>query len=196
MGNRQSMPAASGWPALGTVTAYAAAILPFAYALMSLYWALGGHGLVSTTGGYAEQFPRRGGMLPVVIALAATLAKVAGGLLALALVRPWGRAVPRRWLLAGSAVASARLRAQRWGRSGDPDARPGRSSLKDGWHAGAHRHQGDPSRQYDADHEKGSPTVLKPVSYAGCWRVSKVLLFLRIEWRRDGRVSGRRSAVH
>jgi hypothetical protein len=48
----------------------------------------------------------------------------------------------------------ARLRAQRWGRSGDPNARPGRSSLKDGWHAGAHRHQGDPSRQYDADHER------------------------------------------
>jgi len=48
-------------------------------------------------------------MLPVVIALAATLVKAAGGLLALALVRPWGRAVPRRWLLAGSAVASAVL---------------------------------------------------------------------------------------
>src|SRR6266576_1230229 len=105
----QSAPAASGWPAAGTVTAYAAAIVAFAYALMSLYWALGGHGLVSTIGGYAEQFARRGGILPVVIALAATLAKEAGGLLALAMVRPWGRAVPRRWLLAGSAVASALL---------------------------------------------------------------------------------------
>jgi len=40
---------------------------------------------------------------------AATLAKVAGALLALAMVRSWGRAVPRRWLLAGSAVASALL---------------------------------------------------------------------------------------
>ena len=76
------MPAASGWPALGTVTAYAAAVVAFAYALMSLYWALGGHGLVSTTGGDVEQFARRGGIVPVVIALAATLAKVAGGLLA------------------------------------------------------------------------------------------------------------------
>jgi hypothetical protein len=37
------------------------------------------------------------------------LAKVAGGLLPLALVRPWGRVVPRRWLLAGSAGASALL---------------------------------------------------------------------------------------
>src|SRR6266496_3660529 len=96
---RSSSPADLGWSALGTVTAYAAAIVAFAYALMSLYWALGGHGLVSTIGGYAEQFARRGGILPVVIALAATLA----------MVGPWGRAVPRRWLLAGSAVASALL---------------------------------------------------------------------------------------
>jgi hypothetical protein len=105
----QSAPAASGWPAAGTVPAYAAATVAFAYALMSLYWALGGHGLVSTVGGYVEQFARRGGALPVLIALAATLAKVAGGLLALALVRPWGQMVPRRWLLTGSAGASALL---------------------------------------------------------------------------------------
>jgi hypothetical protein len=91
------------------VTAYAAAIVAFAYALMSLYWALGGHALVTTIGGYVEQFARRGGALPVLISLAATLAKVAGGLLALALVRPWGRMVPRGWLLSGSAGASALL---------------------------------------------------------------------------------------
>ena len=109
MGTGQSVPAGSRWPAVGTVAAYAAAIVAFAYALMSLYWALGGHGLVSTVGGYVEQAARQGGILPVVIALAATLAKVAGGLLALALVRSWGRVVPRRWLLAGSAVASALL---------------------------------------------------------------------------------------
>ena len=108
-GKGQSAPAASGWPAAGTVTAYAAAIVAFAYALVSLYWALGGHALVSTVGGYVEQFARRGGALPVLIALAATLAKVAGGLLALALVRPWGRIVSRGWLLAGSAGASALL---------------------------------------------------------------------------------------
>jgi len=76
---------------------------------MSLYWAVGGHGLVSTVGGYVEQFARRGGAVPVVVALAATAAKAAGGLLALALVRPWGRVVPRRWLLAGAAAASALL---------------------------------------------------------------------------------------
>ncbi|HLK02543.1 MAG TPA: DUF3995 domain-containing protein [Streptosporangiaceae bacterium] len=91
------------------MTAYAAAIAAFAYALMSLYWALGGHALVSTIGGYAEQFAGRGGAVPVLLALAATLAKTAGGLLALALVRPWGEMVPRGWLLGGSAGASALL---------------------------------------------------------------------------------------
>jgi hypothetical protein len=106
--NGQSMPAASGWSAVGTVTD-AAAIVALAYALMSLCWALGGHALVGTIGGYVEQFARRGGALPVLVALAATLAKVAGGLLALALVRPWGRVVPRGWLLVGSAGASVLL---------------------------------------------------------------------------------------
>ena len=45
----------------------------------------------------------------MLIALAATLAKVVGGLLALALVRPWGRMIPRGWLLSGSVGASALL---------------------------------------------------------------------------------------
>jgi Protein of unknown function (DUF3995) len=102
-------PAASGWAAAGTVAAYAAAVVAFGYALVSLYWAAGGDGLVSTFGGYVEQFARRGGAVPVLVALAATVAKVAGGVLALALVRPWGRVVPRRWLLIGSAGASAVL---------------------------------------------------------------------------------------
>jgi hypothetical protein len=106
---RSAVPAASGWRAVGTVAAYAAAVAAFAYALVSLYWAVGGDRLVSTVGGYVEQFARHGGAVPVLVALAAAAAKVAGGLLALALVRPWGRVVPRRWLLAGSAAASVLL---------------------------------------------------------------------------------------
>lgn len=90
------------------VAAYGAAVVAFAYAVVSLYWAFGGLGLVSTVGGYVQSFARRGGAGAVLVAAAATLAKAAGVLLALALVRPWGRAVPRRWLLtlavAGSAV--------------------------------------------------------------------------------------------
>src|SRR5215467_16322686 len=108
-GRERSARAASGRWAVGTVAAYAAAVAAFAYALVSLYWGLGGHALVATVGGYVEQFARRGGALPVLVALAAALAKVAGGLLALALVRPWGRVVPRRWLLIGSAGASVVL---------------------------------------------------------------------------------------
>lgn len=105
----QPVPAATGRPAAGAVMAYAAAVIAFAYALISLYWAVGRHGLVSTVGGHAAQLADRGGAFPALIALAATLAKVAGGLLALALVRPWGRIFPRGWLLAGSAGASALL---------------------------------------------------------------------------------------
>ena len=105
----QPAPAASGWPAMGTVTAYAAASVAFGYALMSAYWAVGGHALIGTIGGYVQQFAHRGGALPALVALAATVAKAAGGLLALALVRPWGRVVPRRWLLTGAAGASALL---------------------------------------------------------------------------------------
>ena len=99
------------WPraAAGAVTAYAAAIAAFSYALVSAYWALGGHGLVSTVGGYAAQFAHRGGAAAALLALAAMVAKAACGLLALALVRPWGRVIPRRWLRAVSAAASLLL---------------------------------------------------------------------------------------
>ncbi len=108
-GDGQSTPAESGWPAVLTVSAYGAAIIGLAYALVSLYWALGGHALLSTVGGYAENFARRGGAVAVLVALGATLAKLVGGVLALALVRTWGRAVPRRWLLIGSAGVSVLL---------------------------------------------------------------------------------------
>ena len=60
----QSAPAASGWPAVGTVTAYAAAIVAFAYALMSLYWALDGHALVSTTADTWSSSPAGAGHFP------------------------------------------------------------------------------------------------------------------------------------
>jgi hypothetical protein len=106
---RSAVPAGTGWHAAGTVAAYAAAVVAFAYALVSLYWAVGGHRLLSTVGGYVEHFAREGGAVPVLIALAAVAAKVIGGLLALALVRPWGRVIPRRWLLAGSTAASVLL---------------------------------------------------------------------------------------
>ena len=99
----------SGWPAAGVIAAYAAAVVAFGYALVSLYWAAGGRALLSTVGGYVEHLTHQGGAVPVIVALAVVLAKVAGGLLALALVRPWGQVVPHRWLLAGSAAVSLLL---------------------------------------------------------------------------------------
>jgi hypothetical protein len=105
-GKGRPTPAASRWLVLSTAAAYAAGVVAFAYALVSLYWALGGRGLISTVGGYVEQFARRGGAAPVLAAWAVTVAKTAGGLLAFALVRPWGRLVPRVWLLTGSVGAS------------------------------------------------------------------------------------------
>jgi hypothetical protein len=71
VGNEQSAPDATGSYEARSVPAYAAAILAFAYAVVSLYWAVGGHALVSTVGGYVEQFARRGGALPVLAALGA-----------------------------------------------------------------------------------------------------------------------------
>lgn len=107
---RSGRPAASVTsPAVGAAAAYAAALAAFAYALVSLYWALGGHGLIGTVGGFAEQAARRGGAGATLFALAAVAAKVLGGVLALALARPWGRAVPRAWLLIAAAAASALL---------------------------------------------------------------------------------------
>jgi hypothetical protein len=101
--------AAPGRCALPAVVAYAAAAVAFGYALVSLYWALGGRGLISTVGGYVQQFAHGGGVVPVLVALAVAVAKVGGGLVALALARPWGRVIPRGWLLIVSAGTSALL---------------------------------------------------------------------------------------
>ena len=79
----------------GTVAAYGAAIVAFGYAAVSFYWAAGGRGLLSTVGGYAEHAAQHGGGAAVALGLATAVVKVAGGLLALALVRPWGRVLPR-----------------------------------------------------------------------------------------------------
>lgn len=93
----------------GVAAAYAAAVLAFAYAAVSMYWAAGGTALLSTVGGSIEDIGRHGGLPAVALGLASAGLKLAGGILALALVRPWGRAIPRAWLLACAAGASAVL---------------------------------------------------------------------------------------
>src|SRR4029450_12262968 len=71
-------------------------------ALPSLYWALGGTAGLDTVGGAIDELARTRDPAGIVLGLGAGVLKVAGGLLALALVRPWGRAIPRRLL--GGAV--------------------------------------------------------------------------------------------
>ena len=114
---RAQAPPPIGWSAAGTVAAYAAAIVAFAYAPVSLYWAAGGHGLLSTVGGYVEQLARQGGALPVLVALAAVVAKVAGGLLALALVRALGDS-------SSAPVAAAQFRGGQCDRAFQPALAP------------------------------------------------------------------------
>jgi hypothetical protein len=88
------------WPA------YGACLLAAAYAVVSFYWAFGGTAGIGTLGGRLEELGRQGDPAVVWLAGIAGVLKVAGAVLALALVRPWGRVVPR-WLLSGVAWVGA-----------------------------------------------------------------------------------------
>jgi hypothetical protein len=82
--------------------AYGAAAAAFGYAVVSLYWAVGGTAGLSTVGGIAEQMARSGGVAAAALIAVIVLLKTLGGLLALALAMKWGQRVPGRalWLLA------------------------------------------------------------------------------------------------
>jgi hypothetical protein len=86
--------------------AYAACALALLSAVPSFYWALGGTAGLDTVGGRIEELGRAHDPKAVVLGAGAGVLKVAGGLLALALARPWGRAVPRRMLLGAAWAAS------------------------------------------------------------------------------------------
>ena len=86
--------------------AYAACALAWLSAVPSFYWALGGTAGLDTVGGAIEELARTREPAGLALGLGAGVLKVAGGLLALALVRPWGRAIPRR-LLGGAAWAAS-----------------------------------------------------------------------------------------
>ena len=95
----------------GTCAAYAASALALLHAAVSFYWAGGGSAGLSTIGGALEELGRSREPALIALVWATGLLKVAAGLLALALVRPWGRTFPRRMLLAaawgGAAVLTA-----------------------------------------------------------------------------------------
>ncbi len=89
--------------ALLRLTAYGAALLALSHAALSAYWALGGTGLLSTVGGRLEALARDGGTASVALLATLVVLKLAGCLVALALVRPRRRRLPW-WLLSGAAL--------------------------------------------------------------------------------------------
>src|SRR5260370_11286380 len=89
--------------------AYAAAVLALLNAAVSFYWALGGHALLRTVGGWVENLARRGGAAAVGIGLLAGGLKLAGSMLALALAPPVRRRLPNRLLWAVAAAPSGLL---------------------------------------------------------------------------------------
>jgi hypothetical protein len=74
--------------------AYAACALALLYAVPSFYWALGGTAGLDTVGGAIEELDRSRDPAGVALGIGAGVLKVAGALLALALVRPWARRSP------------------------------------------------------------------------------------------------------
>lgn len=90
-----------------TWAAYAAAVWAGVFAVVSLYWALGGLAGIDTVGGEIEKLARSGG--GAVLAWGAALLKVAGVVYALALVQRWGRVFPRALMLTGGWAGTAVL---------------------------------------------------------------------------------------
>ena len=80
--------------------AWAAVAVAFAFAAVSLVWALGSTLGLDTLGGTIERRARAGDPVLRAANLVALVLKVLGGVLALALVQRWGRRLPRRLLLA------------------------------------------------------------------------------------------------
>lgn len=96
--------------ASGRGTGYAAAGCAFLFAAVSFYWAAGGTLGLATVGQEAVELSRSGNVAVIAAPWFVGVVKVAGGLLALALVQPWGRrAFPRRLLLLAGWAGTAAL---------------------------------------------------------------------------------------
>ncbi|MQA82663.1 MAG: DUF3995 domain-containing protein [Streptosporangiales bacterium] len=91
-------------PRRRTWAAHAAALWAFAFATMSFYWAAGGTFGVNTLSNTIEGLAGQNAWFTAVVWVTGAL-KAAGGMLALALVRPWGERLPRRLLLIATAGA-------------------------------------------------------------------------------------------
>jgi Protein of unknown function (DUF3995) len=89
--------------------AYAACGVALANAVPSFYWAFGGTAGIDTLGGRLEELARSDDPVVLWLAGGAGVVKVAGAVLALALVRPWGRLVPGRVLVVAAWVGAVVL---------------------------------------------------------------------------------------
>ncbi len=93
----------------GDWIAYVAAICAGLFCAVSFYWACGGTAGLDTVGGYAERMARAGGSQSATVIWVTVVVKAVGVILALSLVRPWGRIVTRRWRAAACGAASVIL---------------------------------------------------------------------------------------
>ena len=78
---------------------YAACAWGLVFAGISFYWGLGGQLGIDTLGGKLEQMARSRDAAIIAAVWITGFLKVGGALLALALVQPWGRRLPRALLL-------------------------------------------------------------------------------------------------
>jgi Protein of unknown function (DUF3995) len=79
--------------------AYGAAAWAILFAAMSAFWALGGTLGLDTLGNEIERKARARDQETIAVVWVTALLKLAAAALALALVRPWGRRMPRRLLV-------------------------------------------------------------------------------------------------
>ncbi len=89
----------TGGPRAGRWPGYAASACAFLFAAVSFYWGLGGTLGLDTVGRGAVELSRSGGVGVSVVLWSVGFVKAAGGVLALALVQPWGRRTFRTWML-------------------------------------------------------------------------------------------------
>jgi hypothetical protein len=94
-------------PERGDWPAYAAAAWAFLFAAASFYWAAGGELALDTLAVEIERDALARDSDAVTITWVTGALKVVAGLVALALVRPWGARIPRRLLLVATAAAGA-----------------------------------------------------------------------------------------
>jgi hypothetical protein len=93
------------WARSGRSAALAAAALAFASAAVSLYWTLGGTGLLDTVGGEIERLSRERSAAAIAVVGATAVAKLLAGALALALLRSDRRPLFRAAIGGGALLA-------------------------------------------------------------------------------------------